>query len=547
MSVSITHKQVFLDVAATMAFLAQSESMSGPARSLRLLAIELADSLNIKLQQDIDVVGAEFYNVFLQANAKSLEARYPDNPENARQTAQPESRIDVMALRLPLQSMPRSSVLSDALCALHAKVERLRHGLHDETDHPEISTLDAALGRFSAATTQSLVWANKPSGTMPSINQLAESLTRLQANGDYLYGEQSALSSLARQLQAMSNQLPEYGGLDTLLTLYKQAYEQGSFNLPFGEKEWDLAHVRDHRLGNYSVSGDIPYAVQADADRVNIALIHINNDLHLKPLLDTEFNKLSDEQQHKVKLTFSRFAHNHLTKSQELRFEPYYNYAHLSFDEAQKAIAQAAAPSFEYWVVSRGEPKAIPSEETVGGHPQDPVRIRQLRALCADGSAIVRKDTGDWDAIQQMIPDAKAVTFGVNKEENRAITRGYALTVQTAAEFALRSAITQVYRDMGLPDRESIFSVEQVARQVNNILKKTLPGFGDDSLAALIKGISDVSRDPATALRAINDHLPEHLSSMLKTPGVPTLATPKPQSAPVSPDAIAPSAPRRTR
>ena len=523
MSVSITHPQILKDVAATLATLATDEPYVGPSRSLPRVANEMLRELGFDLTLDRDILAGQVYNTLKLANADSLISMYPNNEENARQRAEDLERLDSKAHFIPCEE--KGPLLTPALSSFVAKLSVLMHGHHDEV--PGLQNLHDWLHRVSVYAINAMVLDNKPSGSVPTVQELAESLTRLSANGDYLYGEQSALRNMLRVLPSMSNQIAEYDGDSVLLTLYKQTRESTFFTLPFGNETWKMDTLIDNRIGKYNVSGDIPYAVQADADLVNMALLHINNDLQMKPLLNTDLYNLTPEQQKQVKSTFSRFILKHMTESQSQRFEPYSYYAHLSFNEAREAIARDQAPSHHYVLVSSNDPVVLP--ENVGGHPQDPERYRQIRSVVSPTVMLVKPDTGDLDAVKAIMPTVKTTDVYLNKLEKRYVTSGYLRPV-TAAEFAFSATVAKAYADLGLPNKETPLSHEQVARKINDELKSVLPGFGTNSMEAVSLGVKSLGHSAAEVVSNIKAELPELLREMLRQHGEVKLPVPSQES-----------------
>lgn len=516
MSVSITHPQTLKNISATLVSLISGDNDVAPSRSLqrqaRSAVTKLADPTGV---ESPDVLAAKVYNALLSANKSALVAKYPDT-ETARQTSKALKSLSVADNALPIASFTKDR--PEALAFFLVNIGRAMHGYHEPADGSNEQNCFNALVKLNEAAVQAIVLSNSPSQEIPTVPELAESMTRLYAGGDYLYGMQSGATMMMRRLTAISNQIAEYDGDDTLLTLYAQGRQKTHFTLPFGETVWDKTSVRSQRIGDYRVSGDIPYPVQADVDRINIALEFIRNRLQIVPLLDADMNALDQDQQQHVKSVFERFSLAHQVETQTLRVEPYLNKTDLPFKEAQQKVLSEQTENIPYYVVALNDMPSVP--DNVGGHPQTPQRIRQLQEMTKAGAMVLDPTTDDLAVVKSVYPEANVLTFNVSKEDSKFIKSSYGgVSLSTAAMFVLHATIDKAYNALGLPDQDSVLSPQQIANQVNKSLQAVLPGFGDDSLPAVSESISNVYQTAKYTSLVLERNVPEHLKKMLNKSG----------------------------
>lgn len=528
MSVSITHEETLISVAATLVALSSTKPDDCPSPLLQWAAKKAVSEM-IPNTTDIplDVQAAHIFNIFVQENQKALKARYPDDFGEPGFTNEiiNLSSIDISSNALPVHSKNDKNM--DGYTALWAHLYSLSHGHHEWIGEHSLSS---NLSNLSGAAIKSMVEMVKPKDSI-SVADLAESLTRLAAGGDYLFVEQNALLSRVKQLQIISPNQDEFDGSNTLLTLYTHAMYKEAITLPFGEQKWEMESVRMHRKGDYRVSGDIPYPMQADADLVNAAISVIETSLREKPLLDTDGHPLSLEEKNKTLSVVRKFAKHYQEASQSLRLQPHVETAHLPFTEAMKLIEEANRPSIEYLIVSTDD---IPLPLTqVSGHPEIPERVRQLDYITGDRGAVLKNGSVDLKAILSKMPDVKSRPFFVSPNDDVMLRKGYEVRVESAAVFILRSTTLNVYASLGLPDFDSNLSKEQVAQQLNKAYSEILPGFGDESLKAISSSLEmfSLGQNPSYVLSNIVRALPDPIKEMISTPGAVQLL-PKNEPAP---------------
>lgn len=509
MSVSVTNSQTLKNTAATLSALMTSPPLDRNLDGIRNAAFALLGPQSIKLE-DSDALAAKLYNVFVKANDASLKARYVDGEWfNAAPTLE---TLSVKEHAIPVISNNKDEQ-HDALIFFYESVSNQFHGLFDERVSRNIVELGTSLSILSTEISTAAA-LNRAPEAQPTVSEIAESLIRLTNNGDYLYGEQSYLHSLMRKIPMISSQIPQEGGDDVLLTLYYQAVNyKNVFTLPFGDVEWDLKRVRSNTTRYYALAGDIPHARQHDADNINTAFLKILSELNVRDLIDPDGRDLKEGMGVRAKRVLQSVAHIHFADSCFLKRQAFGNRIHLTFDAAMRVIREINTPSIEYLLVSTTPEKLLIPK--VDGHPQFSEKLHQIQAMAKTGVMITRPE--EWPLIKSKIPEMKAVSLMVSKEENRDIGTGYRADVVTAGTCIMRATVMKAYEELGLPCEDSALTEEQIARRINTALSRALPGFGDETLRAVSDSFSNTNLAPAGFLWALEKELSPELKTMLKT------------------------------
>lgn len=493
MSVSITPVQTLKTVAASVVSLSRMDTANAPglrnaARSAKRMVEAISHNRNVDPMATAEVQAHAVYDAMRALNFSSFIAQYPSSYEDYKDNFAP--LLDAKDFDFSRDAVPfKGAEGMDGMAFLRCSLDRVEHGLYGEVTNHNLSQNLAALGRDLGR-----AMAINSSVAIPTPSELAESITRLRAHGDYLYDMQSGASEVFKKLDTFGIGVNnEFYGDDTLLRTFLEATTNpDSMTVPVNSVPKGPS-VAELRQGNYRVTGDIPYPTQSDMDTLNKAVEYTKAKLMTLPLVGTNGEALSEMESRRVRTQFANFASDQLWHGQQARFKPFTSLTHHSFPEASGIVnSNKLVRNNELFMVVDASYGLLPVyEESPTDRKDVSKNVRAIEnAIDKTGgkAQLVRKD--DLDLIVEQGLNVQALSIFLSNDEVRELG-SQRVPVMSAGQYLLNTAVHNACDTL----RNDEGKIPSLVRHVNDspdaLLGSDLAGIIVEELKKTVPGVED--------------------------------------------------------
>lgn len=482
MSTSITSDQLAKNVAATLLSMQKPGVYGKHMQSMNKSAAAALTALvpNWKALQEQEAF-SKVYEAIIEANIASFKADYPEGHKEYNLHIPPltENDKDYAALAYPTTGAKGIQGMSFLASALNS----IRHGHHGDAVSNE---LRQSLSELEQQTISSLIlhakmYANN-SFALPSIEQIAESITRLYAHGDFLFGMQAGAANTFRMLPAMASDPENNWGDDIFLALYKQGLGSPHMALPINKGELHPRSLsRFYKNSAYRITSDIPYPTQADADLVGAAAEYLRNRLTHVHLTDASGTPLEPNEKARAVQIFNNFANTLQKSCQYLRLESTWNYLHLPYQDAAAKIEASTQPTIDCLLVNQ---KEFPTVDADHHRRMDLTeRVSALNNLIDKSGGriiVVAPDSGmKEDQIRQVLPHAKISHYLLSQQDVDQL-RYANIQTHTPVEMVIRQTLFNVFDAHSVTPQVPPQNVHDFAESFIHQLSGRIVGLNDN-------------------------------------------------------------------
>jgi len=495
MSVSITPVQTLKTVAASVVNLSRLDPAKEPGlrNAVRSARRMVSDILQNRKETTIDSPeeqAAAIYDVMRAENKAALIARHPSPEVHGIYLDKFAPSLDGKDFNMAIDAVRlRGHEGMEGMAFLRCNMNHLRHGHHDPVDDNNLSqnlaALDRDLGRAMALNS---------AVAMPTPSKLAESITRIQAHGDYLYGMQSGASTMFEKLDSFGVDAHyEFYGADTLLRTYLEASTNpDSITVPVGGRMNGVT-VYGLREGNYRVTNDIPYPTQEDMDTLNKAVEYTKAKLMTLPLVGPDGAALDDVDTRNVRIQFSGFASAQLHEGQSFRMSAFYQHVDKPFHEAAKLVHNDRfARNNELMMVIDGSSGLLPVyHESPTDRKDVSKHVRAIEnAITKTGGKAQLVSPADYALLENSGANVQALSVFLSNSEVRELPSQH-ISIMSAGQYllnmAVQSAVDNLRNDEGKitslerhpNDSPDALMGQDLSSLIVEKLKQTLPGVSD--------------------------------------------------------------------
>jgi hypothetical protein len=513
MSTSVTHPQTLKTVAATIAAIASGQTPhSAISQALQPHAQKMVTDIGAVTGQKSDVQDVAFsvYEALRAMNHTSLFANYPKldsmrHDDSHNLTAQ-DFNVDNLSDNVVLS--PEHSKV-DSMIFLRSCLDQIDQG------HYEVITnynLSANLKRMDSAIGQAMTLSTR---NPPLPSTVAESLTRMQTNGDYIHDLQNGSRSSFEQLTLIADDSNQVSGADVFMKMYVQANSEAeTIALPLNG-QLQGPSVRSLRTGEYNLSGDIPYPTQEDADTINRAIDVVRNAISSAKLVDSQGADLFPYQSDHARSVYNHFADNHQRSSNQLSGKEFHGLTHLPFTMALKSVAVRHVQRHEYTLLLDGSIPNIASESKP--NHSIPERVRHIQAMQSEtkGKLMILKGNDEFEIanLQQRFPNTHAIPVLLSDKDVESLPR----TV-SPAQFLLHNLVHQLHENQ---ENGALFSLPALEKALLEHLPSLLPGVDETIKSSVIDALSQSEPywNASFIATRIEDNLPHTAKVALREPG----------------------------
>lgn len=484
MSTSITSRQVIKNVAATLLKM-QSPGMYTPyIQSMNKAAAEVLNALDPQwktLQKNEQF--PRIYEALINKNIESFKERYPHLVEEYSHalTVPPLSQqeMDNKDFEIPLTGAAGIQGMS----FLATSLLEIMHGHeHDAVSDELQQALDSLQRHVCSAIALHARMYEIKALELPSTPQIAESISRLNTNGAFIYGTQEGLNGILPALAAISDNPESAYGREIFLTIYNQIIQRGPVALPINKGETYLeAYRAAEQYSQHRLSGDVPFPTQADSDTLNAAVEYVRSRLPVVPLTDASGKPLEPHQKENVLRTFSRFANNIQINGQDRRISEAQKYINMPYAEAAKKIAERKVPNIDCLLVHQ---QPLPDIDDNHYRRKDYTENVSALSNLIDKSGgriiVVAPDSGmTEDQVKQVFPYAQMSHYSLSQQDVD-LLRYANIQTHTPVEMVLRQTLFNVFDAHSLTPQVPPQNVHDFAESFIHQLSGRIVGLNDD-------------------------------------------------------------------
>tara|TARA_Y100000310_G_scaffold142703_2_gene142211 strand:+ start:2628 stop:4298 length:1671 start_codon:yes stop_codon:yes gene_type:complete len=525
MSISRTPKQTFVNVVSFMERLAsikESEKTSPEFVNLINASKNTIDGL-LRNSNNIPVDKNErkvlIATILNELNEESLRSKYPEQIKDGLITVGDYefSKDDFLKVESSEHKQLDKSTVTKMSFFISC-LSTLSNGMERPSEDP--LSIDDNFRKLSFATTR---WSSKrpllgDSEHKPlSPNELADSLTKLSVNGDYLFNLDSGLSDL---MKGMNKVFPgvEHMESDVLVRLYDQCVNNEVVQVPINGHSIEGRSLMDLRPSGYRLSGDVPYPEESELRALAGVLSVLEDKMKELPIVDAKGNGVDKES---LLQSFSSFVDVAVWKLAVNSIERLMPYSHLDFDSALEAEWNQNHKRSENFVIALdgGFPRGL--NGGVKGHvnysiPEAIREVLSLDSFAENSVSIVSK--AEAEKLKSMnIDNLHLAPVRFSKLEESKLKENW-LEPKTSAEYLFSLSVERAYSKFEpekwfvLPHSDIVFP--EIARN----LKSFLPGLSDDDLERIKESLDDIDlmHKPAFVASCLKDALTKESKDKLK-------------------------------
>jgi hypothetical protein len=349
----------------------------------------------------------------------------------------------------------------------------------------------------------------------PAPSTVAESLTRMQTNGDYIHNMQNGSKSSFEQLTLIADGSHYVSGAEVFMKMYVQANsETESIELPING-QLQGPSVQSLRTGEYNLTGKTPYSTQEDADTINRAIEVLRNAMSSVKLVDSQGAELSPKKSDHARSVYNDFADNHQLSSNRLSGKEFHELTHFPFTMALKSVAARHVQRHEYTLLLDGSIPNIASESKP--NHSIPERVRHIQAMQSEtkGKLMILKGNDEFEIanLQQRFPNTHAIPVLLSDKDVESLPR----TV-SPAQFLLHNLVHQLHENQ---ENGALFSLPAFEKALLEHLPSLLPGVDETIKSSVIDALSQSEPywNASFIATRIEDNLPHTAKVALREPG----------------------------
>lgn len=488
MSTSLTSHQLAKNVAATLLNMQKPGVYGKHLQSMNKSAAAALTALvpHWKLLSEKDQL-SKVYEAILSTNIASFKDAYPDLHSEYDLTISPLNIDDSEIAALAYPTTGASGL--QGMAFLSASLDTITHGHHGDAVSKELRDALNALGQqiISSLVLHAKMYANN-SFSLPSIEQVAESITRLYAHGDFLFGMQAGAANTFRMLPAMASDPENNWGDDIFLAMYKQVLQSSQIALPINKGElYPKSQARAYKNSEYRITSDIPYPTQADADLVAAAAEYLRNRLSFIHLTDANGVPLEPYEKERAVQVYTNFANTLQKSSQYLRLEATWKYINLPYPDASAKLEASRQPTIDCLLVHQDPLPPINADH----HRRMDLteRVSALTNLISNSGGriiVVDPDSGMTDEqVKQVLPYAHVSHYPLSQQDIDQM-RYANIQTHTPVEMVIRQTLYNVFDAHSVTPQVPPPNIPDFADSFINQLSGRLVGL-DDHMVGLLK------------------------------------------------------------
>jgi hypothetical protein len=471
MSTSQKHSQVIANVAGLLSSLSRLDDDASPAaKPAKALAERLIGPFDALSQNEMN---DRLASKLLTMNEESLKANYPDYNFEREDGAITPRGDDIM----PVDTV-------DGLIFARIQLSNFEHGLYEDNYYnyeKELEALNNGLILDIGAKTTANKLDMHPKNE--AIAKIAESMTRLNTHGDYLYDMTNGGHNTIAQLALLTNNPDHNYGDDVYAMLLQQLYDNkdNTLTIPKGVGGGNARSFRQLRTDSYSITSDVPSPSQQDADIVNAAALAILKYTKSATLVDIPGEPLDDFERNIALDRITSYVTMQIQNSNALRFLPYMRSEGKTFKQAQDKARAFQTPSNTFTFAINGDFPAESMPEKRNFSLSETVEMVNQMAKDS-GGRMVRIDTPEsLAALQKRYPDLSVREFTFSDAELQAL-HNYDVIKRplSAAKFTLGETIHDTFESLGF-SKDNTKAVEDGPLNValKQAIRRNLPGIDD--------------------------------------------------------------------
>lgn len=508
MAVSITPRNTFINTAIMvdkLAMMSESKShislrplISTAKEIMELTNITPGDELNPDTKKAI-ARKTSLAQAFMNMNAASLADKYPAQVE-ALELSVDGTEITPEDFNDHLEFNPNQHALA-SFGLLVANIDRIRHGHHENVFYSPVSEKMEELSTKTkrAMTRRSIVL---DSSGPPSLKEVSNIMTRLNVNGDHLFGADSGMQMMFARLGAISNESIEFYERDLFFKMYAQAlHARPEIQVPINGRNIIGDGPDVFKDSSYKLAGDVPFATKEDLTLLSKAVDLLEHRIEKFKVTDEDGTLLTNEQKATFLNNFRVFSTDVYEKRANLISQEMMEFAHLPYAEVSKAHDMKHKAKTESFVLVHLGDLPIMQPPKIIDH-STPESIRHFPLLDhASPNSVAVLSKNEFDKLPQL-EGVKAIEFKITPHDKSHLNR-LPQFKHSASEYLFTYAIESAYNTVrnkqsgqgientsfGKPQVMSGELREQVLRNVN----VTLPGLSSRDFNALHEAFSDTA------------------------------------------------------
>lgn len=364
-----------------------------------------------------------------------------------------------------------------------------------------------------------------------SPSELADTLTKLSVNGDYLFDLESGLRHL---LEGMNNVFPgiKHMESDILVKLYDQCLDNDVIQVPLHGLAIPGRSLKELRSSDYKLSGDVPYPKESDLRAISGVFSLLEERMRTRPIIDAKGNEVERED---LLQSLSYFTNSVIWGVNIKEMERLVPYAHLDFDSAVEAVwAQNHKRSERFMIVLNGGfPRGLKGE--VRGHtnyaiPEAIRAVLEIDSFSENTVSLMTLDEAEKFKLMN-IDGVSLFPVKFSKLEVSKLKENW-LEPKTSAEYLFSLSIERAYSEHAHKDALP----EVVYPEIERHLKTLVPGLSDHDFERMKDAFSekiDAMCKPVFVEHVLKDELTQESKDKLLSGNELLESRPQIESSPV--------------